>query len=72
MTPKRGITTAESEKHDKILAHRRERKRVREVLGKKSADCVLPHRKELSDPWSMEKDGKHYLGRKAAPRDLRK
>lgn len=72
LTPKRGITIADSEKRDKVLAHRKERKRVREVLGKNPEADVLPHRNELSDPWLMQKDGKRYLGHKAAPRDLRK
>lgn len=71
-TPKRGITTADSEKRDKVLAHRRERKRVREVLGKNPETDVLPHRKELSNPWLMDKDGKFYLGREATARDMRK
>ena len=71
-TPKRAITTADSEKDDKVMAHRRERRLVREVLGKDSEAEVLPHKKEVSDPWSMQKDGKIFLGRKATPRDLRK
>lgn len=71
-TPKRGITTARSEKQDKVSAHRTERRTVRVALAQGAAEHELPHRREVSDPWLMAKDGKAYLGQKAQPRDLRK
>lgn len=71
-TPIRGITTSESEKADKLRAHRAERRKVRAILGKDPDGDRLPHRREISNPWMMDKDGKHYLGRDADPRDLRK
>lgn len=61
-TPVCGITTARSEKEDKIAAHRRERRRVHTVLGVEPARDLLPHRRELSNVWSYAKDGKQYLG----------
>ena len=33
---------------------------------------VLPHRREISDPWSMAKDGKVFLGRRVRAREWRK
>ena len=33
---------------------------------------VLPHRREISDPWSMAKDGKVFLGRRVHTREWRK
>ncbi|MBX9948638.1 MAG: hypothetical protein K2Y39_05730 [Candidatus Obscuribacterales bacterium] len=56
-----GITTAESEKKDKQLAHRRERRIVRQILGSDPLRPVLPHRREVSNVWSFDKDGKQYL-----------
>lgn len=71
-TPKVGITTARSEKQDKLQAHRDERRKVKVALAQGATEHELPHRREVSDPWLMAKDGKAYLGRKADPRDLRK
>lgn len=71
-TPRVGITTARSEKQDKLKAHRRERRGVKVALSKGAEDHELPHRREVGDPWKMAKDGKAYLGQKARPRDLRK
>jgi hypothetical protein len=71
-TPKGGITAAASEKDDKRQAHQRERRRVRVVLAVDPAPELLPHRRELSDPWVMAKDGKAYYGPGAPPHVLRK
>ena len=57
-SPVRGITTSESDKRDKQAAHRTERRRVRHVVKSEPETEVLPHTRELSDPWSMAKDGK--------------
>lgn len=56
-----GITTAESEKKDKQLAHRRERRIVSQILGSDPLRPVLPHRREVSNVWSFDKDGKQRL-----------
>jgi len=56
-----GMTTAESEKKDKQLAHRRERRIVRQILGSDPLRPVLPHRREVSNVWSFDKDGKQRL-----------
>jgi hypothetical protein len=71
-TPKTGITAARSEKTEKQANHRRERRRVRQTLDADPDADVLPHRKELSNPWSMAKDGKVYLGTSAPRTDLEK
>ena len=59
-TPITGITTAESEKRDKQLASRRWRHAVREAI-RRGRD-VLPVRRECSDPWLFDKDGKRWWG----------
>jgi hypothetical protein len=57
-TPICGITTARSEKLDKVEAHRRERRLVSETLVANPEAAVIPHERETSDPWTMAKDGK--------------
>ena len=57
-TPISGITCAATEKWAKQKNHRRERRRVRSVLATQPERDVLPHTRELSDPWTMPKDGK--------------
>jgi hypothetical protein len=69
-TPTTGITTAESEKADKMAAHRRERRRIRQLLPVEPD--ILPHTREISSPWLMAKDGKQYLGNQTKPEHLRK
>lgn len=69
-SPIAGITTAESEKTDKLAAHRRERRRIRQLLP--AEPDILPHTREISSPWLMAKDGKQYLGHQAKPAHLRK
>jgi hypothetical protein len=70
-TPIFGMTTHESEKTDKRRANRRLRRRVREVVSAAIAPEVLPALREVSNPWSMAKDGRSYW-RDARPADLRK
>jgi hypothetical protein len=61
-TPISGITVAESEKKDKQIANRRLRHRVRSALA--TGAEVLPERREVSNVWSFDKDGKHWWDRK--------
>jgi len=67
-----GITTSPSEKQDKRFANRKERKRVRVILAKEPAADLLPHKREISDVWSMEKDGKRHFDAKKYPKLMRK
>lgn len=55
-----GITTATSEKEDKRLANRSLRRAVKQVI--KDEFEVLPELREVSNVWSMAKDGKMYWG----------
>lgn len=57
-TPIAGNTTARSEKLDKRDNHKRWRARVRQALFRE--DENMPHEREVSNPWSMAKDGKHW------------
>ena len=55
-----GITTRESEKADKRWANRRLRRRAREVISGDKLSEMLPELREVSNPWSMAKDGRRY------------
>jgi len=70
-TPIFGMTTHESEKADKRRANRRLRRLVREVVAASDAPEVLPALREVSNPWSMAKDGRSYW-KDARSTDLRK
>ena len=56
-TPVLGITTAKSEKQDKRIANRKLRRAVKQRLGY-DPDGVMPELREVSNVWSMDKDGK--------------
>jgi hypothetical protein len=70
--PVRGITTSESEKRDKQAAHRRERRRIHAVVHTEPETEVMPHARELSDPWTMAKDGKMRFDPTKHPHLMRK
>ena len=55
-TPVMGITKAESDTRDKVLAHRRQRRQVRTALASGVAEVIA--RRKAGDVWSVAKDGK--------------
>ena len=60
-TPICGIA-GNSDKEDKRLANRSLRRKTKmDIKGEKE---VLPELREVSDVWSMKKDGKTYTGGK--------
>jgi len=64
-----GIAKCRSERWDKKIWHSRFRAKVRTLLASgKEADVDI---KEVSDPYSMNKDGKDYWP-KATEKDMRK
>jgi hypothetical protein len=71
-TPISGITTARSEKQDKRLANRKVRRAVKQALAGSGDVDVLPHRRELTNPWTMAKDGKAWFNADRFPEVLRK
>ena len=71
-TPVCGITTARSEKHDKRLANRKVRRAVNQELAVSAAPDLLAHQRELTDPWTMAKDGKTWFDARRFPEELRK
>lgn len=67
-TPIIGHTNADSEKLDKKIWHRRFRHKTKDILRSmhndvdSMDDVVMPVEDDVSNTWSMSKDGKHYLG----------
>ena len=67
-TPIIGHTTAQSEKKDKKIWHRRFRHKTKDILRSlhndpdKIDDTIMPVEDDVSSLWSMSKDGKSYLG----------
>jgi hypothetical protein len=70
-TPIAGITAAQSEKADKQASHRKVRRRVRQ-LAEPTEGLLLPLERELTNPWSMSKDGKSYFNPAKHPSLMRK
>lgn len=59
--------TGASEKQDKKHAHKVYRKRIKDDISSSHGDVeklqelIMPIEEELSDTWTMSKDGKHYV-----------
>ncbi|MEG3193746.1 hypothetical protein SNE32_16110 [Lysobacter sp. D1-1-M9] len=70
-TPIAGATSAGSEKCDKQASHRKLRRAVRQLIPC-GRDDTLPVEQELTNPWSMAKDGKLYFDPANHPRLMRK
>ena len=71
-TPASGVSTANSDRKGKERASRVERRKVNETLHQNSTAEVLPHKRELSDPWTMPKDGKVRFDPAKHPKSMRK
>lgn len=71
-TPFVGMSSARSEKDDKVLANRRERRVVRSRLAANPDTDALPDRRHFGNGDLFAKDGKKYAPSWLKPRDLRK
>lgn len=76
-TPVTGNTRARSEKDDKCLANRKLRRESNRVIRDCECECdvrscVFPEKRDVSDPWLMAKDGKHYFDKDRYPKLMRK
>ncbi len=67
-----GITTSCSEKQDKRIYNRRYRHACKQILNTNSECELLPHLREYSNVWSMDKDGKVWFDAKEHPKLMRK
>jgi hypothetical protein len=65
-----GATLCVSEKKDKIANHKRERMAVKQAII--NGDELMPHYREVSDPWVMGKDGRFYFGNKPDLKHLKR
>ena len=71
-TPKGGVTAAKTDKPAKRKINRKERKRVKQIMATEPDREVLPHRREVSDVWSMPKEGKSRFDLRPRPKEMRK
>lgn len=67
-----GMTTAESEKWDKMHWHRRFRRAIRSLLGLGMDQDDLPSFRKFGDPWMFEKDGRQRFDPERWPEGMRK
>lgn len=65
-------TTSVSEKEDKRLYNRRYRHVVKQLMHIDPTADILPHLRDYSNPWAMDKDGKWLFDPKKYPQFLRK
>ena len=61
-----------SEKQDKRDYNRRYRSACKQSLHIDFERELLPHLREYSNPWSMNKDGKNWFDAKKYPKMMRK
>jgi hypothetical protein len=66
-TPVCGMTKADSEKSDKVMAHKKERRAVRIAVA--NGDEPMPP-KAFGNPWAAAKDGRQW--HEARPEWMRK
>jgi hypothetical protein len=71
-TPITGITTATSEKQDKRIANRRERRINRIILQTTGDETQLRLKREISNVWAFDKDGKRRFDPRKYPKSMRK
>jgi len=69
-TPIAGVTKSKSDTRDKVLAHRRQRRRVRTALASGVAEVIT--RRKAGDVWSFAKDGKQRFDPRRWPKLMRK
>jgi hypothetical protein len=67
--PDHGITKSEHDKRAKLLAHRRQRRRVRTALASGVAEVIT--RREAGDVWSVAKDGQQCFDPRRGPQLMR-
>ncbi len=70
--PWTGITTATTEKQEKRLANRRERRINKYLLALTHDETQILLKREVSDVWCMSKDGKAMFDPEKYPKLLRK
>jgi hypothetical protein len=70
--PFRGFSSSDTEKDDKRMANRKFRRKVKQRLTPDVQPETLPHLREVSNPWCMDKDGKRRFDPAEEPGFMRK
>ena len=71
-SPVIGMTTASSEKEDKRIANRSERRINKTILFKTIDGTALKSKREVSNVYEFGKDGKQRIDPNKYPKELRK
>ena len=71
-TPVFGNTTAVSEKENKRIANRAERRINKALLAGSDDDSSLKSKREVSNVWGFDKDGKQRFDPEKFPKEMRK
>lgn len=71
-SPFRGLTTARSEKEEKLTCHRKERRKVAVLLISRPDAELWPVKRDFGDPWRMAKDGRLRFDPRESPELSRK
>jgi hypothetical protein len=71
-TPKRGITTAHSEKWDKRSANRALRHHNKILVNQSGGDAIPLKMNQVMTTWQMGKDGKTHFDPQKEPKSMRK
>ena len=66
------VTTSSSEKDDKKVANRRDRRTNRVILANTNDEAKLNNRRTVSDAWTFSKDGKRRIDPEENAKLLRK
>ncbi len=67
-----GITNSKTDKQDKRIYNRRYRHVCKQFLHIDFEKEPLPHLREYSNPWSMNKEGKKWFDANEYPKRMRK
>jgi hypothetical protein len=68
-TPITGITKSKSDTRDKVLAHRRQRRRVCTALASGMVEVIM--RRKAGNVWSFAKDGQQRFDPSCWPKRMR-
>jgi hypothetical protein len=68
-TPVTGVTKSESDTRDQVLAHRRQRRRVRTALASGMVEVIM--RRKAGNVWSVATDGQPRFDPRRWPKLMR-
>jgi len=70
-SPVKGVSTASSDKADKVASHRKHRRVVKQLVSSGPVE-IVPLERELTNSYVLSKDGKVRFNPQEQPKLLRK